>query len=67
MPALARAHFNRGNILLDRGDAQDALAAYLEAIKHKPNSAAAHFNMGNAHLRLGAPEAAVAAYRQAVA
>jgi protein O-GlcNAc transferase len=45
MPTLARAHFNRGNILLDRGDAQDALDAYEEAIKYKPDSAAAHFNM----------------------
>ena len=66
VPALARAHFNRGNILLDRGDTQRALDAYREAIRYKPDSAAAHFNMGNAHLRLGTPGAAVTAYRQAV-
>lgn len=66
-PALARAHFNRGNILLDRGDAQSALDAYAQAIQYKPDSAAAHYNMGNAHLRLGHPETALSAYRQALA
>jgi protein O-GlcNAc transferase len=67
MPGLARAHFNRGNILLDRGDAQGALDAYLNAVKYKPDSASAWFNMGSAHLRLEKPQAAVAAYRQAIA
>ena len=42
MPELARAHFNRGNILLDRGDAEHALEAYTQAVAYKPNSAAAH-------------------------
>jgi len=65
-PELARAHFNRGNILLDRGDAQNALHAYLQAIRYKPDSAAVHFNVGSAHLQLGDTEAAIAAYRQAV-
>jgi protein O-GlcNAc transferase len=66
MPELARAHFNRGNILLDHGDAASALAAYAKAVEYKPDSAAAHYNMGNAQLRLGNPEAAIAACRQAV-
>ena len=66
MPELARAHFNRGNILLDRGDAQNALHAYLEALRYKPDSASAYFNMGSAQLELGDLEAAVTAYREAV-
>jgi len=65
-PELARAHFNRGNILLDHGDSAGALAAYAKAVEYKPDSAAAHYNMGNAQLRLGNPEAAIEAYRQAV-
>ncbi|SFV01914.1 Predicted O-linked N-acetylglucosamine transferase, SPINDLY family, partial [Polaromonas sp. YR568] len=66
MPELARAHFNRGNILLDRGDAKSALDAYLTAVKYKPDSATAYYNIGGAHLRLEDPGAAAAAYRQAI-
>ena len=66
-PELARAHFNRGNILLDKGDAAGALAAYEQAVKYKPDSAAAHYNIGSAHLRLGSPREAMAACRQAIA
>ena len=67
MPELARAHFNRGNILLDRGDAAHALAAYTQAVAYKPDSAAAHYNIGNAYVRLGRFEAAVAACQRAIA
>jgi protein O-GlcNAc transferase len=66
MPALARAHFNRGTILLDRGDAQEALEAFIKAVRYKPDSAGAHFNLGATHVRLDNHEAAVAAYRQAL-
>jgi protein O-GlcNAc transferase len=66
MPALARAHFNRGSILLDRGDAQDALEAFTKAVRYKPDSAGAHFNMGAAYVRLDRHAAAIAAYRQAI-
>jgi len=66
MPQLARAHFNRANILLDRGEAQMALDGYTKAIEYKPDSAAAHYNMGNAYAALERPERALAAYEQAV-
>ncbi|WP_254774920.1 tetratricopeptide repeat protein [Polaromonas sp. YR568] len=66
MPELARAHFHRGNILLDRGDAATALEAYEKAKVLKPDSAALHYNMGNALLRLGRVEAGIAACRQAI-
>ena len=65
-PSLARAHFNRGNILLDRGDVTQALPSYRKAIELKPDSAAAHYNLGNAHLQLGNLEASVSALRTAV-
>lgn len=66
-PDLARAHFNRGTILLDRGDAQDALEAFAKAVQYKPDSAGAHFNIGSAHARLVQHEAAARAYRRALA
>ncbi|OOG48455.1 peptide-binding protein [Polaromonas sp. A23] len=66
MPELARAHFNRGTILLDRGDAQNALDALSKAVQYKPDSAGAHFNIGAAYARLDRHEAAVSAYQQAL-
>ena len=66
-PDLARAHFLRGNILLEKGDAAAAKAAYATALMYKPDSAAAHFNMGNSCVFLGHHDAAVSAYRQALA
>ncbi|MDP3701016.1 MAG: tetratricopeptide repeat protein [Hylemonella sp.] len=65
-PDLARAHFNRGNILLDRGDAAQALLSYRRAVELKPDSAAAHCNLGNALLQLGELEASVSALRLAI-
>ena len=37
MPGLARAHFNRANILLDRGQMQMDLDGYTKAIEPKPD------------------------------
>jgi predicted O-linked N-acetylglucosamine transferase (SPINDLY family) len=65
-PTLARAHFNRGNILLDRGEARAALSAYTMALRFRPDSAGTHFNIGNVHLQLDDPAAAIAAYREAL-
>ncbi|MDP3701017.1 MAG: tetratricopeptide repeat protein [Hylemonella sp.] len=66
-PELARAHFLRGNILLDRGDAAAALDAYGLAVRYKPDSSGAHCNLGNAHLQLADPLQATAAFTQALA
>jgi predicted O-linked N-acetylglucosamine transferase (SPINDLY family) len=66
-PDLARAHFLRGNILLEKGDAEAAKAAYATALMYKPDSAAAHYNMGNACALLGQHDAAVNSCRQALA
>ncbi|MBX9958608.1 MAG: tetratricopeptide repeat protein [Burkholderiaceae bacterium] len=65
-PDLARAHFNRGNILLDRGDAFEALPSYRKAIELKPDSATAHYNLGNAYLQLGNLQDSVTALRTAI-
>jgi predicted O-linked N-acetylglucosamine transferase (SPINDLY family) len=66
-PTLARAHLNRGAILLAMGDTEGALGAFATALVHNPDYPAAHYNIGNAHARLGRPESAVAAYRNALA
>lgn len=65
-PELAHAHFLRGNILLDRGEATAALEAYTTALRHKPDSAGAYCNLGNAHLQLSDPLRAVSAFDQAL-
>jgi predicted O-linked N-acetylglucosamine transferase (SPINDLY family) len=67
LPELARAHFCRGNVLLEMGEPAAALDAYASTVAYKPDSAAAHYNMGNACLHLGRQEAAVIAYRKAIA
>jgi tetratricopeptide (TPR) repeat protein len=60
-PELARAFFNKGHLLLERGDLPAALSAFEEALKLKPDSAAAHYNVGLIHLRLGETDAAIVA------
>jgi tetratricopeptide (TPR) repeat protein len=50
VPNPARAHLNRGNILLLKDDLQSALDAFRTAIKHKPDYAGAYYNIGNALL-----------------
>ena len=67
MPELARAHFYRGNLLLDRGEAIGALKSYEKALEFKPDSAAAHYNLGTAHLNLGNVESSVESCRMAIA
>ncbi len=66
-PELARAFFNKGHFLLERGDLPAALSAFDEALKLKPDSAAAHYNVGLINFRLGATDAAIVACRQAIA
>lgn len=65
-PDLGRAHFNRGNVLLELDDPEAAVDAFTRALDCKPDSAAAHYNMGNALARLGQREEGVAAYQRAL-
>lgn len=65
-PDLGQAHFYRGNILLDKGDARAALEDYVAALLHKPDSAATHYNIGNAHAYLGQHAVALIAYKKAL-
>lgn len=65
-PALGRAHFNRGNVLLAMGNPRDALESFERALKSKPDSAGAHYNKGNALRGLGRLDDALSAYKAAL-
>ncbi len=42
------AHNNLGNALLKKGQIDEAISQYQEAIRMKPNYAEAHYNLGGA-------------------
>jgi tetratricopeptide (TPR) repeat protein/SAM-dependent methyltransferase len=52
-PAAARAHLNRGNLLLASANIEEARRAYEAALACDPRYAAAHFNLGNLNYRAG--------------
>jgi tetratricopeptide (TPR) repeat protein len=62
----ARAHMNRGNILLAGTEFDGARNAYQLAIACDPNYAGAYFNLGNLNVRAGEFESALRNYQVAV-
>jgi FkbM family methyltransferase len=65
-PQCARAHLNRGNILLAGTRFDEARGAYQLAITCDSQYAAAHFNLGNLNYRLGDLELALRNYQVAI-
>ena len=65
-PNPARAHLNRGNVMLLNGDLEGSLEAFRTAIKFKPDYAGAYYNIGNALLGSGKFDMAVDSYRSAL-
>ena len=63
-PNNARAHLNLG-VALD--DPEEALVAYREALRIKPDYADAHFNLGRVYAETGRADAALEAYGRAIA
>jgi tetratricopeptide (TPR) repeat protein len=61
----AVARYNLGFFLAKKGDREESIAAYREAIRLKPDLAEAHYNLGKA-LTSRAPEAAIGSYREAI-
>lgn len=59
-PRNAFAWFNKGNMLVKRGDLPAAAEAYEKAIEIKPDFGEAYFNHGYVNLRLGNREAGIA-------
>ncbi len=62
-----RPAFNRGLILKDLGRAEDAAAAFAEALRHDADMARAWFLLGVSSADAGLRDAAVSAYRRALA
>jgi protein O-GlcNAc transferase len=65
-PNDARLYFELGNLLLERGQAPDALPAFERAATLAPKVAAAHFGLGGVCYTLGHFDAAADAYRRAM-
>lgn len=63
---LAAAHNTRGNILLDLGRAQDAVAAYTQAIQLQTDYANAEGNLAIAYLSLAEYDKALAGFDRAL-
>ena len=62
----AEAYSNLGNALREQGSLDEAVAAYRQAIRIKPDLAAAYSNLGAALKERGSLDEAVAACRQAI-
>jgi tetratricopeptide (TPR) repeat protein len=60
------AHDNLGNALSRQGKVDEAIAAYREAIRLRPDFAQAHTYLGDTLLTQGKTAEAIAAYREAI-
>lgn len=60
------AHNNLGNVLLHKGQTDEAAAHYRKVLQLLPEDADAHNNLGNALLQQGAPAEAITHYRKAL-
>ena len=62
----ARAYFNRGLASFGKGDWDDAIADYREAIRLNPTDAVAYYNRGLAYVGKREPDKAIADYTEAI-
>jgi len=60
------AHVNLGNLLLQKGKVDEAIAHYKNALQISPDSAQAHDNLGNALLQEGKTDEAIAHLQKAL-
>lgn len=60
------AHTNLGNVLLNRGRVEEAIAEFREAVRAKPNDAGVHNNLGLALSRGGRADDAMIQYETAL-
>jgi Flp pilus assembly protein TadD len=57
--------FNLGTALFNKGNYQEAVASYREAVRLKPDLANAHYNLGMSLLRLNDTKTAQAEFAEA--
>ena len=62
----AETYFHRGYVNGELGNYDDAIAAYTQAIRLKPDNAHAYYNRGNAKRKLGQHRAAITDYDTAI-
>ena len=60
------AHNNLGAALVEKGQIEEAMRQFQEAIRLRPDEANAHYNLGNALLKKGQTDAAIAQFQEAV-
>ena len=65
-PTSAKEYNSSGVKLFERGQAEEALAEYNEALRLDPNFAVAYFNRGQTYFALGQPRKAVQDYAEAI-
>ena len=62
----AETYFLRGNVYVELGDYDDAIAAYTQAIRLKPDHATTYLNRGFAKSKIGRHRAAITDYDTAI-
>jgi tetratricopeptide (TPR) repeat protein len=65
-PDCGMAHNNLGNVLLRKGEVNEATAHYRKVLQMLPDDADAHNNLGNALVQQGALAEAITHYRKAL-
>ncbi len=65
-PDYAQAHYNLGNILLEKGRVDEAITHYQHALQNNPDYSEAHVNLGNALLQKGRMDEAIFHYQHAL-
>ena len=65
-PDYAVAHNNLGQVLLQMGKADEALAHFKQAVDLRPDLVEAHINLGNVFLQKGETQKAVAQFQKSL-
>ena len=62
----AKLYYRFGNVFRDHVDFDNAIAAYTEAIKHKPDYAEAYYNSGKLYVEEDEQDKAIADFSKAL-